>query len=203
VLKHAAALGANRIAAIDAGARDLDCRATAALLAAYIVQSGGADAILCGRQASDDDQGVVPPMLGEMLDMPVITIARALEMSDYGGARAIRVTRVTPNGDEVVEATLPAVITVSNELGQVRYPTAAQSIAARRMHPDVFTPEMLGLAAEALLPRVKLERIFVPALQGDCEFIEGTTPAAQARTLVERLRAEGLVVGAGVTSEAT
>ena len=47
----------------------------------------------------------------------------------------MRVTRVTPDGDEIVEASLPAVVTVSNELGTPRYPTAARKIQARRIKP--------------------------------------------------------------------
>ncbi len=98
------------------------------------------DLVLCGRQASDDDQGVVAALVGERLGMPIVTIARAVELAADGAA--VRVTRVTPDGDEVVEASLPAVVTVSNELGTPRYPTAARKIQARRVKPTVVTADV-------------------------------------------------------------
>lgn len=193
VLRHAAALGADAIAAISADTTLLDCPAIAQVLAAYVRQTGGADLILCGRQASDDDQGVVPAVLGEILDMPVITVAREVLVHPENGPARVRVTRVTPNGDETVEADLPAVVTVSSELGQPRYPTAARSIQARRMQPEVFTLDSLGLTAEALRPRAALVRQYVPAVQGSCEFIDGASPADVAANLVQRLRADRLI----------
>jgi len=193
VLRHAAALGADAIAAIPADTSALDCPAIAAVLAAYIRQTGGADLVLCGRQASDDDQGVVPAVLGEILGLPVITLAREVSVQTGDGAPTVRVTRVTPNGDETVEADCPAVVTISSELGQPRYPTAARSIQARKMQPAVFSPESLGLDGGSLRPHAVLVRQYVPAVQGSCEFIDGASPAEIAAKLVERLRAERII----------
>ena len=74
LLKHAAALGADEIATIPLDDQTLDYHVVARLLAAYIQKSGGADLVLCGRQASDDDQGVVPALIGEILGMPAATV---------------------------------------------------------------------------------------------------------------------------------
>ena len=160
----------------------------AGLLAAYIRSSGGADLVLCGRQASDDDQGVVPALIGEALGMPVVTVARSVEAVGSSGARGVRVTRVTPDGDEVVEAACPAVVTISNELGDPRYPTAAKKLAARRMKPTVLSTDELSLEPGDLQPRVQLTRQFVPTVQGNCDFITGDSPAELADRLVGRLR---------------
>ena len=157
----------------------------ATLLSAYIRSQGGADLVLCGRQASDDDQGVVPARIGEALGMPVVTIARRVELVD---GSTLRVTRVTPDGDEVVETATPAVVTISNELGEPRYPTAAAKLKARRVKPTVVSPDDLSLGADALAPRVVLTRQFVPTVQGNCEIIAGDTPAELADRLVARLR---------------
>ncbi len=193
LLKHAAALGADEIVAVAPGAADLDCAGVATLLAAYVRHSGGADLVLCGRQASDDDQGVVPAMLGEALGMPIVTIARAILPAQSDANGCVRVTRVTPDGDEVVEASLPCVVTVSNELGPPRYPTAARSMAARKMQAQVLTAEALGVSFDELRPRVSLQRMFVPETHGNCEFIAGEDAAALADALAARLRAERLL----------
>jgi electron transfer flavoprotein beta subunit len=188
ILRHAAALGADEIVHIVADPATLDGHATATLLAAWIRSTGPVDLVLCGRQASDDDQGVVPALVGERLGLPIVTIARAVALVADGAA--VRVTRVTPDGDEVVEALLPTVITVSNELGTPRYPTAARKIQARRVKPTVVDADALGLVAADLRPRTSLVRQFVPRVQGHCEFLSGA-PAESAKALLERLAQEG------------
>jgi electron transfer flavoprotein beta subunit len=188
ILRHALALGADDITHVSADPAALDGHATAAILAAWIRTSGGADLVLCGRQASDDDQGVVPGLVGERLGMPVVTIARALAL-DPGG---VRVTRVTPDGDEVVLAPLPAVVTVSSELGTPRYPTAARKLQARRVKPTVVTPEALGLGAAEIAPRMRLVRQLVPSVHGHCELLTGA-PAEAANALVARLAQDGAI----------
>jgi electron transfer flavoprotein beta subunit len=184
ILRHAAALGADEIAHIPIDAESIDGHGVATLLAAYVRSIGGADLVLCGRQASDDDQGVVPALLGEMLGMPIVTVARAVELS---GA-TLQVTRVTPNGDEVVEASCPAVVTISNELGTPRYPTTARTMKARRMKPAVLSVEQLGIQPEAIRPRLTLTRQFVASVQGSCEFLTGEGPTELAERLLGRLR---------------
>jgi electron transfer flavoprotein beta subunit len=190
MLKHSAALGADEIAAIPVDPAALDYHAVASLLAAYIRSIGGADLVLCGRQASDDDQGVVPALMGEILGMPVAAVARAVESVD---GSALRVTRVTPDGDEVIEVACPAVVTISNELGDPRYPTAANKIKARRKKPTIVSVEELGLPPEELQPRVTFTRQFVPTVQGNCEFISGETAAEKADSLIARLREESVI----------
>ncbi len=193
ILRHAAALGADEITHVAADPADragLDGHATAALLVAWIRSTGGADLVLCGRQASDDDQGVVPALIGEQLGVPVVTIARALALE--AGGTAVRVTRVTPDGDEVVLAPLPAVVTISNELGTPRYPTAARKLQARRVKPAVVTPDALGVDAAASAPRMRLLRQWVPALHGHCELLAGA-PAEAADALVARLIQDGAI----------
>jgi len=188
ILKHAGALGAQELVAIQADTSETDYHTIAALLSSQIQKSGGADIVFCGRQASDDDQGVVPALIAEKLGMPLVTIARAVELE----GSTLRVTRVTPDGDEVVETTTPTVVTVSNELGDPRYPTAAAKMKARKMKPTLVPVEELGLAAEELAPRATVVKQFVPTVHGNCEFIEGEA-AEVADRLVARLREENIL----------
>lgn len=111
------------------------------ILSAYIKSSGGADLILCGRQASDDDQGVVPILIGEKLGLPIAPLARDVALN----GSTLKVTRATPDGDEIVEGALPAVVTVSNELGTPRFPSAKSKMAARKMSPTEISIASLGV----------------------------------------------------------
>jgi electron transfer flavoprotein beta subunit len=127
--------------------------------------------------------------MGEMLGMPVVTIARAVEMVD--GA-TLRVTRVTPDGDEIVEVACPAVVTISNELGDPRYPTGMRTMKARKVKPQQIAPDSLELGEGGGQPRVTMTRQFVEEITGSCDFIEGD-PVAAAKELIKRLRDERVI----------
>jgi len=100
---------------------------------------------------------------------------------------------VTPDGDEIVEVSGPAVVTLSNEVGDPRYPTAANKLKARRVQPEVVNEADLDLAAGNSAARVAIVKQFVPDVQENCELIEGTTPAELADRLIERLREERIL----------
>lgn len=193
ILKHAASLGIDEPVAIQVDPATVDHHGVARLLAAFVASRGGADLVLCGRQASDDDQGVVAALVAEHLGMPLVTIARALAVTATGDAFAVRVVRVTPDGDETVAVAAPAVVTISNELGQARYPTMAGRMAARKKKIAVVTPGDLGVAMTDLRPRVTPVKQFVPTVKGACEIIAGATPDEAAAALVARLRAENVL----------
>ena len=191
MLKHAAALGADEPVAIG-GTPDLDHHGIARLLAAFVTSRGGADLVLCGRQGSDGDQGVVPALLGEHLGLPVVTIARSVEVTTTEHGFAVRVERVTPDGDEQVAVAAPAVVTISNELGQPRYPTMAGRMAARKKKITVVEAAALGVEGPALRPRVRLAKQYVPTVKGSCEMMPGSADEAAA-ALIARLRAEKVI----------
>jgi len=193
ILKHAAALGVDAIASLPLIETGMDGHVVAALLAGFVAKRGGAGLVLCGRQASDDDQGVVPALLCERLGLPLVTNARAIDRVETAAGPGFRVVRVTPDGDELVEVTGAAVVTVSSELGTPRYPTAARKLAARKRQPEVVEPASLGLSEADLSPRVVLRRQLVPAVQGRCEMLAADSPGAIAEALLERLRADRVI----------
>jgi electron transfer flavoprotein beta subunit len=92
-----------------------------------------------------------------------------------------------------VEAPLPALVTVSNELGEPRYPTLRGIMAASRKTPTVWTAADLGLSAESLAPKLELQELFIPVSDAQCEFIEGEDEADAGRKLALRLREARLI----------
>ncbi|MBA7664445.1 Protein FixA [subsurface metagenome] len=78
-----------------------------------IKKIGEYDLIFCGRQAGDWDAGQVGLGIAEILGLPSVTVVRKIDITD-GKAK---VERVTADGYEVIEVALPAVITVTSELG--------------------------------------------------------------------------------------
>ena len=187
VLKHCVAMGCDEIIRIDdpeAGAAD--ALRTARLLSAQISELGDVDLVLCGRQSSDYDQGTTPAALAEMLGYAYVTIAFDVRVE---GER-FRIKRATALGEEQVLASMPTVVTVSNELGIPRYPTGRGMIAARRHPATVRTPAELGVEEGA---GAELLEISIHEVAGECEFIEGDDPAAQAAELLSKLEAEGVL----------
>jgi electron transfer flavoprotein beta subunit len=162
----------------------LDSRVTARLLTAAIRKLGTFELILCGRQASDWDNAQVPLMLAEELGIPGITIAKKIDLSHD----SVKVERVIPDGHEVVEAPLPALITVSNELGLPRYPTMRAIMAANRKRPAIWKLSDVGVGPEFLQSQLQLVDLFVPVQDQTCEFIDGGDARNMAHTLVRKLR---------------
>src|SRR4030066_2279406 len=112
-------------------------------LAMAIKKIGQFDLIFCGRQAADWDSGQVGSGIAEILGIPNVTLANKVEIAD-GKAK---VERVIADGYQVIEVTLPALITVSNELGEARYATLKGIMAAAKKQPVVWKPADIGLDA--------------------------------------------------------
>jgi electron transfer flavoprotein beta subunit len=186
IMRKLLAMGADELVLVQDPAIDdtVDSRVTAQLLSAAIRKIGGFDLILCGRQASDWDNAQVPLMLTEELGVPCITIAKRIEVSDG----IVRVERIIPEGHEIIEAPLPALITVSNELGLPRYPTMRAIMAANRKRPAIWKLSDVGVDPAALQPRLQLVDLFVPVQDQACEFIEGSDEREIANTLFQKLR---------------
>lgn len=190
VMKKALATGADTLVLVDdPGAKDLDPAATARVLSAALSAHGPFDLVLCGRQASDWDQAHVPLFLAESMDLPCITVARRVEVN---GSSAT-VERVLTDGFQEVQVTLPALVTLSNEMGEPRYPALKGIMAATRKQPVSHTLADLGISAEQTEPIMALESLEIPQRQGGAEMIDGEDDAEKGRNLAVRLREERLI----------
>ena len=165
---------------------------TARNLAETIRAIGQVDLILTGRQAADWDAGVVGLGLAEILDIPAITFARDVQTADG----VVIVQRVLQDGIETVEADLPALVTISNELGKVRHASMRETMRAAKKPVKEWMPEDIGLdetqvGSSAI--RYELERLYIPENNIECEFISGDTPAEIAATLAQHMREANLI----------
>ena len=96
--------------------------------------------------------------------------------------------RVTADGYEVVEVSLPALITVSNEIGTPRYPTMKGIMSAKKKEPTVWKPADIGAEPARLARRTKLVKLFQPVKEGKVEIISGQTPEEAGVNLALKLR---------------
>ncbi len=187
-IKQVLAMGADEgILLEDEALQGGDSYTTAKTLAAAIEKLGDVDAIFCGRQAADWDMGQVGLGLAELLGWPSAIIAKDVRVEDGH----MLVQRVLADGFENVKLPLPAVVTVSNEIGDPRYPKLKQIMEAARKTVTRWSAEDLGLdpsTVGAAGARLTLERLFIPELGGEVELMEGDSPAEQAQQLATTLR---------------
>ena len=171
----------------DAAFSEGDSWSTAYALAMAIKKIGEYDLIFCGRQAADWDSGQVGSGIAEILGLPSVTVAQKIDITD-GKAK---VERVTADGYEVIEVSLPALITVSNELGEPRYPKITGIMAAKKKEPTIWKPADIGVDASQIGTagrRAKLLKLFQPVREGKCEIIEGENPEEAGANLALKLR---------------
>ncbi len=117
VVKKPLSMGADDLILLeDAAFADGDSWSTAYALAMAIKKMGKFDLVFCGREASDTNAGQVGSAIAEILGLPSVTLVKKIEILD-GKAK---VERVTGDGFEVIEVALPAVLTISNEIGEPR-----------------------------------------------------------------------------------
>jgi electron transfer flavoprotein beta subunit len=192
-LKHALAMGADEALLVnDDAAKDAGSEVTALALSRAIMQLDKVELVLTGRQAADWDAGVVGCGIAELLQLPVVTFARNVEIVEGN----VRVQRVLADGFETIEAELPALVTVSNEIGPARKPSLRETMRAARKPLRVCTFADLGLDADELgrvANRRVRERLYVPINGVRCEVISGADENAQAMILGERLRDARLI----------
>jgi electron transfer flavoprotein beta subunit len=188
VVKKPLSMGADELILLeDEAFTDGDSWSTAYALAMAIKKIGEYDIIFCGRQAADWDAGQVGSGIAEILGLPCVTLAKKIDIAD-GKAR---IERVTDDGYEVVEVALPALITVSNELGEPRYATIKGIMAAKKKEPTVWKPADIGVEPSQIGAdgrRSKLLKLFQPVREDKCEIVEGESPEEAAVNLAQKLR---------------
>jgi len=190
VMKKPLAMGSDQLILLQDDKFDnLDAYSTAFALSKGIQKIGGYDLILCGRQASDWDNAQVPQGIAEFLDISCVTTAQKIDVSD----NSLVVSRVLNDGIEVVQADLPALISVSNELGEPRYPNLKGIMAAARKVPTIWTADDIGLQAGGLVPKVSVTDLSLPQKDEICEFIEGQDEPEIGKELAIRLRQDKLI----------
>lgn len=144
-IKEALAIGADEaVLLLDPAFAGSDSVATAKALAKAIQKIGEYDLILCGEGSTNNYSGQVGPRLAELLDLPQITYVRELEVAD-GRVKAVRNME---ESFEVMEADLPALVTVANEINEPRLASLRQILQAARKPVQTWTPADLGLAED-------------------------------------------------------
>jgi electron transfer flavoprotein beta subunit len=140
--------------------------------------------------ASDDARGsLVPGAVAAIRGVPLLAYGSELRLTD--GAAQIR--RLNPTGFDILEAPLPVVASVTDQVGEPRYASLKGIMAARRMELTTWSLADLGLEAAQLAPRTRMVEARPPATKPPAERITGVGPDEAATKIADWLAARKLI----------
>ena len=186
-LRETISLGADEaILLSDRAFAGSDTWATSYVLSRAAAKIANYDLIICGKQTLDGDTAQVGPGVSEMLKIPFIAyVSKVEEIKD----KYIKVQRMVEEGYEVIEATLPAVITVVKEINVPRLPSLRGTMKAKSAKIPVWNAAEIGVEADkAGIPGspTRVVKIFYPKRTHKSEIFQGSLEE-QVGQLAERL----------------
>ncbi|MFE6751186.1 electron transfer flavoprotein subunit beta/FixA family protein [Kitasatospora purpeofusca] len=170
-LRKALSMGADRAVHVnDEDIHGSDVIGTSAVLAKALERTGF-DLVVGGMASTDGTMGVLPALLAERLGVPQLTLLS--EVSVEGGV--VKGRRDGDSATELVEAALPAVVSVTDQSGEARYPSFKGIMAAKKKPVESLDLDDLGIGAGEV------------GLAGSWTAVESVTarPARTAGTVVK------------------
>jgi electron transfer flavoprotein beta subunit len=142
-VRKALSMGADKaIHVLDDGLHGSDAVATSLVLAKALGTTEF-DLVLLGSESSDARMSVIPAMLAERLGLPQLTFAKEVTVD---GA-SVKIKRMTDDGYQAVEASLPAVVSVVEKINEPRYPSFKGIMAAKKKPVATLSLSDLGVDA--------------------------------------------------------
>ncbi|OKI47133.1 electron transfer flavoprotein subunit beta/FixA family protein [Streptomyces sp. TSRI0281] len=142
-LRKALSMGADKAVHVeDEGLHGSDAMGTSLVLA-KAVGGAGFDLVICGMASTDGTMGVLPALLAERLGVAQVSLLS--EVSVAGGVVTGR--RDGDTASEVLEASLPAVVSVTDQSGEARYPSFKGIMAAKKKPVESLDLDDLGIGA--------------------------------------------------------
>jgi electron transfer flavoprotein beta subunit len=188
-IKHALAMGADSAVMVsDPALKGADNVAASKVLAAAITKIGDADLVLFGQQSVDTDTGLLPIQVARLLGWPSLTLVSKFEKISPDD-KTLEVLRAMEEGGQVVEGKLPAIVSVTKDYGEPRYPSFMGIRKASKAEFPVWSLADLGIETPSSC--ITWPEVSEPVqTEITTEIIEGESPAEKAKTLVEKLVAE-------------
>jgi electron transfer flavoprotein beta subunit len=187
-LREAISMGVDTgILVSDIGFAGSDTWATSYTLAQAIRKLDNPGIILFGKQAADGDTAQVGPGVAAQLDLPQITYVRKIEEISES---SITAERLLETGYEVIESSMPCILSVVKEINEPRLPSLKGKMAARKAEITKWTaadidadPECIGLQGSP----TKVVKIFTPPARSGGEMLQGE-PREVAQELVAKIK---------------
>jgi len=155
---------------------------------AKVIEETKPDLVLCGKQASDDDQGFIGPALAEVLGWPhVATITKAVP-----GEGSVELWREVEGGHEVWTARLPALATVHKSEKEPRYPSLPGIMKAKKK--EILERPFAALGIDTSGPMLEVLSMEPPPARGGGKILKDGDLKQVAEQLATLLRDEAKVL---------
>src|SRR2546423_6987975 len=185
-LRECLARGANKAMHIKGEVADADSLGIARVLAAAI-KTVPHDIVFFGKQGVGTDNSLVGPMVAELLGYPQVNVVTHMEV----GEGKLTAHREIEGAEEIIEASLPAVITAQKGLNEPRYASLKGIMAAKKVPIDTKSVADLGLSdSDIFKQRVVFVSLQLPPEKSGGRKIDGSDPAAAAREILKYIREE-------------
>ncbi|MFI8403108.1 electron transfer flavoprotein subunit beta/FixA family protein [Streptomyces sp. NPDC085463] len=143
-LRKALSMGADKAVHVnDESIHGSDVFATSAILAKALEKTGF-DLVVCGMASTDGAMGVLPALLAERLNLPQVTLLSEVSVEDG----TVKGRRDGDAATELLEAPLPAVVSVTDQSGEARYPSFKGIMAAKKKPVEELDLDDLDVAAD-------------------------------------------------------
>ncbi|MDT9692557.1 electron transfer flavoprotein subunit beta/FixA family protein [Streptomyces sp. P9(2023)] len=143
-LRKALSMGADKAVHVnDEDIHGTDVIGTSAILAKALEKTGF-DLVLCGMASTDGTMGVLPALLAERLSLPQVTLLSEVSVEDG----TVKGRRDGDAATELLEAPLPAVVSVTDQSGEARYPSFKGIMAAKKKPVSELDLADLGIDAD-------------------------------------------------------
>lgn len=185
-MRQALAMGADKGISVEDPALDGGDEYTTAMVIAKALGTIQYDLILAGWR---EGSAQVAVRVAEEVGVPHVNVVTKLDIAD-GKATA---TRDIEGGNEIVEVPVPAVITTQKGLNEPRYPSMKGIMQAKKKPIQKLSLGDLGLSADQVAAKVKVESYFLPSAKAAGKIVAGEAPQAGAE-LVRLLREEAKII---------
>ena len=146
-IRKALSMGADKAVHVnDPALHGSDAIQTAWALAGALGQIEGVELIIAGNEATDGTIGAVPAIIAEYLGIPQLTHVRKVTLD----GDKITAERETDDGVFVLEASLPAIVSVNEKINEPRFPSFKGIMAAKKKEVLVYTLADLGVDPETV-----------------------------------------------------
>jgi electron transfer flavoprotein beta subunit len=190
VLRKTLAVGADDLILLqDSTFSNIDSYSTAYVLSMAIRKLDHCDLILTGRQAADTDAGVVGLGLAEILGIPSISLAQNITVAD----NTINIRKALTDGHQVITSSMPALVTVSSEVGDLRTAQLRDMIEAKKKTVVTWNASELGIDPSQLKCFEPVRMAYPPKRDIECQIIKGETPEEAGANLAIALKESGLI----------
>jgi len=192
-LKETVALGVDDVVLLsDRAFAGADTWATSYALSQGIRKIGDFDLVIAGKQAIDGDTAQVGPETADMLGIPFVAYIRKIEQIEDG---KMVVERLMDEGYDVVETSLPALITVVKEINEPRVPSLKGKMKAKNLKVAAWSAADIGSDENKIGLRgspTQVVRIFPPSPRGQREILSGNVEE-QVASLAKKLKEQSLI----------